>query len=265
MTQKMIYQVYVGQPSALYDICIASMDSYCAKHGIDHIVQREPILKICPNMSRTERSHQAVARLGYLPRFEKENAFSYINQYDQIAIVDSDIFVRANAPDIFDHLPKEYAFGAVAERDLPCTKKHRSKITKYSKSAFGNLTDVDWRWNDLGAEFYNMGMMVLNCEKFKGFLQGQTPAEFLRREEFQDFIDGVGYFRWSTDQMLLNWWVKKSRMSVKNMNWRWNALYKGIEDSQLPQAHFVHFFLKDLLPERGENVERLMKDIGEEC
>ena len=110
-----------------------------------------------------------------------------------------------------------------------------------------------------------MGMMVLNCEKFKDFLQGQTPAEFLRREEFQDFIDGVGYFRWSTDQMLLNWWVKKSGMAVQNMDWRWNALYKGIDDLQLPQAHFVHFFLKDLLPERGENVERLMKDIGEEC
>ena len=160
--RRMIYQVYVGQPSALYDVCVTSMASYCAKHSIEHVVQREPVLRICPDMSRTERSHQAVARLGYLPIFEKENAFSYIDQYDQIAIVDSDIFVRANAPDIFDQLPMQYAFGAVAERDLPCTKKHRSKITKYSKSAFGNLTDVYCRWNDLVAEFYNMGMMVLN-------------------------------------------------------------------------------------------------------
>lgn len=261
--KRMIYQVAVGSQSKLYQHCINSVRNYCNKYGIDHVVQTKPILKIRPDLERTGRSKEAVERLGYLPIFEKENAFSHLYKYDQVAIVDSDIYIRNNAPNIFEDLTSEYAFGAVAERELPCAKKYKSKIRKYSKAAFEPCTDVDWKWNELGAEFYNMGMMVINCQKFLPYLKDQTPKEFLSRSEFKDFVDGVGYRKWSTDQMLLNWWVKKENIPTLNMNWKWNGLYKGIDDNRLPEAYFIHFFLKDLLPARGENVSELMKSIGE--
>ncbi len=259
---RMIYQVAVGKQSNLYEHCIKSVANYCKKYNIKHIVQTEPILKIRPDLNRTGRSKEAVERLGYLPIYEKENAFDYLDQFEQIAIVDSDIYIRDNAPNIFDQLTDQYAFGAVAERELPCAKKYKSKIKKYSKSAFEHLTDVDWKWNELGAEFYNMGLMVINTNGFLPYLKGQTPKQFLDREEFKDFVDGVGYKKWSTDQMLLNWWVKKESIPTLNMDWRWNGLYKGIDDKRLPEAYFVHFFLKDLLPERGENISALMEAIG---
>ncbi len=261
--KRMIYQVAVGTPSKLYTHCIQSVEKYCAAYNITHIVQTEPLLKIRPDMDRTGRSKEAVERLGYLPIYEKENAFQYIKDYDQIAIIDSDIFIKHNAPNIFKDLTGEYAFGAVVERELPCSKKYKSKIKKYSKAAFEPCTDVDWKWNNTGAEFYNMGMMVINCEKFKPYLKNQTPKEFLERPEFKDFVDGVGYRKWSTDQMLLNWWIKKENIPSLNMDWRWNGLYKGIDDNYLSEAYFIHFFLKDLLPQRGENILTLMKEIGE--
>ena len=130
------------------------------------------------------------------------------------------------------------------------------------KQDFEQLTDVDWKWNELGAEFYNMGLMVINSKGFLPYLKGQTPKQFLDREEFKDFVDGVGYKKWSTDQMLLNWWIKKESVPTLNMDWRWNALYKGIDDKHLPEAYFIHFFLKDLLPQRGENISTLMESIG---
>ncbi|MBJ33227.1 MAG: hypothetical protein CMC89_00710 [Flavobacteriaceae bacterium] len=259
---RMIYQVAVGKQSNLYEHCIKSVANYCKKYNIKHIVQTEPILKIRPDLDRTGRSKEAVERLGYLPIYEKENAFDYLDQFEQIAIVDSDIYIRDNAPNIFEQLTDQYAFGAVAERELPCAKKYKSKIKKYSKSAFEHLTDVDWKWNELGAEFYNMGLMVINTNGFLPYLKGQTPKQFLDREEFKDFVDGVGYKKWSTDQMLLNWWVKKESIPTLNMDWRWNGLYKGIDDKRLPEAYFVHFFLKDLLPDRGENIQALMEAIG---
>lgn len=259
---RMIYQVAVGKQSNLYEHCIKSVGNYCKKYDIKHIVQTEPILKIRPDIKRTGRSKEAVERLGYLPIYEKENAFYYLEQFTQIAIVDSDIYIRKDAPNIFEQLTEEYAFGAVAERELPCAKKYKSKIRKYSKSAFEPLTDVDWKWNELGAEFYNMGLMVINSKGFLPYLKGQTPKQFLDREEFKDFVDGVGYKKWSTDQMLLNWWVKKESIPTLNMDWRWNGLYKGIDDKRLPEAYFVHFFLKDLLPQRGENISALMEAIG---
>ena len=259
---RMIYQVAVGKQSNLYEHCIKSVANYCKKYNLKHIVQTEPILKVRPDLNRTGRSKEAVERLGYLPIFEKENAFYYLDQYRQIAIVDSDIYIRDNAPNIFEQLTEQYAFGAVAERELPCAKKYKSKIRKYSKSAFEPLTDVNWKWNELGAEFYNMGLMVINTNGFLPYLKGQTPKQFLDRQEFKDFVDGVGYKKWSTDQMLLNWWVKKESIPTLNMDWRWNGLYKGIDDKRLPEAYFVHFFLKDLLPQRGENISALMEAIG---
>ena len=259
--KRMIYQVAVGKQSNLYQHCIQSVKDYCKKYDITHIVQNEPILKIRPDLERTGRSKEAVERLGYLPIYEKENAFTHLKNYDQVGIVDSDIYIRTTAPNIFDTLTNEFAFGAVAERELPCAKKYKNKIRKYSKAAFEQLTDVDWKWNALGAEFYNMGLMIMNTEKFMPFLKNQTPKEFISRPEFKDFVDGVGYKKWSTDQMLLNWWVKKESIPTKNLDWRFNALYKGIDDTRLPEAYFIHFFLKDLLPNKGENVSALMEAI----
>ena len=176
--KRLIYQVYVGQPSNLYDACIKSVSDYCKKHNIDHIVQKNSILRIQPDLSRTGRSKEAVSRLGYLPIFEKENAFAYVDKYEQIAIVDSDIYIKPTAPNIFESFEFSYDFGAVAERELPCNKKYKSKIRKYSHNAFGNLKDVDWRWNELGAEFYNMGLIdrFEDEEVKENFADGKNPG-----------------------------------------------------------------------------------------
>lgn len=260
--KRLIYQVYVGNKSKLYDTCINSVKKYCEKYNIDHILQEEPILKIVPDLSRTGRSKEAVERLGYLPIYEKENAFSYIDQYDQIAIIDSDIYIKDNSPNIFLDLQSNFAFGAVVERDMPCTQKYRLKITKYSAGAFSNLKSVDWKWNKSGAEFFNMGMIVFNSKQLKPYLKNQTPKEFLTRSEFKDFVDGIGYYKWSTDQIMLNYWLKNDNIPTAKMKWQWNALYKGIEDEKLKDAYFIHFFLKDKLPNRGENIEQLLDTIN---
>ena len=258
--KRLIFQVSVGKPSKLYETCIQSVADYCKKYSIDHIVLTEPKLKIRPDVKRTGRSKEAVEKLGYLPIYEKENAFEYFNTYDQIAIVDSDIYIKPSAPNIFLELSEEYDFGGVLERDLPLNKKYQSKIRKYSQNAFTNLKDVEWNWNSLGAEFYNMGLMVMN-RSFARFLNGQTPREFITRPEFRDFVDGVGFYKWSTDQMLLNWFVKKQNMKCKNMDWRWNSLYTAVQDEKQKESWFVHFFLRDHLPQQGENIKQVLKNI----
>ena len=219
--KKLIFQVSVGKPSVA---------RYCKKYGITHKVLYEPKLKIVPDPNRNGRSKEAVARLGYMPIYEKENAFEYFDEYDQVAIVDSDIYIKPSAPDIFLDLPAEYEFGGVLEREMPLNKKYQNKIRKYSQSAFTNLKDVDWKWNTLGAEFYN-------------------------------FVDGMGFYKWSTDQMLLNWFVKKENVKCKNMNWKWNALYTAVDKNRMNESHFIHFFLRDKLPAKGENIEELLKKL----
>lgn len=263
--RRLIFQVNIEirGPSNLYNLCIDSAKTYCKKHNIDHFVLTKPQLKISPDMNRTDRNKNGLLKEagGYLVIFEKENAFDFFNSYDQIAIIDSDVYIRESAPNIFDELPLEYDFGGVLERDLPLTASHRGKIRGYSRDMFTNIKDVDWQWNDDGAAFMNMGVMVMN-QSLNKYLNGQTPEQFIRRKEFKDFVDGIGLLRFSTDQVLLNYWLKKEKARVKYMDWRWNALYRGAEDSYIPQAHFIHFFLKNHLPGKGENIKDIKNILG---
>lgn len=257
--KRLIYQVYVGKPSRLYDHCVKSVSDYCDLHKIDHIIQRKPILKIKPDIFSTNRSKESYEKHGgFLPIYEKENAFSYFSKYDQIAIIDADIWIRPNSPNIFSTLYNNTDFAGVVEREMPITQQYAEKIRNYSHMQYSMIHSnrSDFKPNNYGFEFYNMGMMLMN-KSINKYLKGQTPEQFIRRAEFKDFIDGQGAWKWSTDQTLLNYWVRKENMRQQHLDWKWNGLYTAINN--IKDAHFVHFFLKDLLPERGENVEKLME------
>ena len=257
---QLIYQVYVGKRSRLYDWCTKSVKEYAERIGADYICQTQPLLRIKPDIFTTNRSVESYEKHGgFLPIYEKENAFAHFDKYDQIAIIDADIYIRDTAPDIFFELEAEYDFGAVVEASMPMTPEYRAKILNYSAMQYNSLK-IDWEYNDqTGFPFMNMGLMVLNKNNFAKYLNGQTPYDFIMRQEFKMFIDGLGPWKWSTDQTLLNYWVRKEQMNIKKMDWKWNALYSAC--TRIKEAHFVHFFLKDKLPNRGENIEQLRKDI----
>ena len=258
--KRLIYQVYLGKRSKLYDHCTASVKEYCKRHGIDYEIQRTPILMIKPDVFVTNRSKESYEKHGgFLPIFEKENAFTYLKTYDQVAIIDADVWIRPDAPNIFDEVTDEYDFGGVVEREMPITAQYRNKIVNYSRMQYSTIRNVDWKWNDRdGAEFFNMGVMVLN-KKIEKYLNGETPLQFLNRPRFKPFVDGVGAWKWSTDQTLLNTWVKEEKMKVKHLDHLWNGLYGA--NTKIKECYFVHFFLKDKLPNSGENVEELMNHV----
>lgn len=263
--KKLIYQVCVGKKSALYKHCTASVEAYAKSVGADYICQTAPILMIKPDPFTTNRSKEATARLGYLPIFEKENALEYLGEYEQVAIIDADVWIRTTAGNIFNKVPTDqYDFGGVLERDMPLTPQYNRKVAQYSRMQYGMLPLsklFDWKCpTGLGADFYNMGIMVCNIG-MKPYMNGMSAKDFITQPEFKPFVDGVGNWKWSTDQTLLNYWVKKTGMRTKNLSYHFNALYKAIPDDRMKQSHFVHFFLKDKLPDRGENVEELMKSV----
>lgn len=258
--KRLIYQVYVGKKSKLYNHCTASVKEYAAKIGADYVCQKTPILYIRPDPFTTNRSKDAVERLGYLPIYEKENAFNYLKTYDQVAIIDSDVWVRPTSDNVFDDVDPSVDFAGVVERDMPIAAWYSQKISNYSKMQYGNIRNVDWKWNERGGEFFNMGVMLMNKSLLK-YLNGETPAQFLKRPRFKPFIDGQGPWKWSTDQTLLNTWIKEERMNLQRMDYKWNALYSAVDNDSIRKASFVHFFLKDKLPNRGENVEELMQNV----
>jgi len=256
--KRLIYQVYVGKRSKLYDHCTQSVKDYCKRHNIDYEVQRSPILMIKPDVFSTNRSKESYEKHGgYLPIYEKENAFTYLRSYDQVAIIDADVWIRPDAPNIFDELSEGYDFGAVCEREMPINNQYMAKIANYSRMQYSTIKSVDWKWNNkTGGQFFNMGIMVMN-KSIEKYLKGETPAQFIRRPEFKPFVDGMGAWKWSTDQTLLNTWIREEKMAIKHLDWKWNGLFTA--NTRIKECHFVHFFLKDKLPNRGENVEELRK------
>ena len=260
--KHLIYQVAVGDRSDLYEHCIASVGDYAERIDADHIVQRSPILRIVPDPTRSGRSGPAVERLGYLPIFEKEACFGYLHSYDKIAVIDADVFVRKR---VHDSIFNEYStpWAAVRENDLPMLPWYREKLINYGRMQYGKIwSSVDDVTNGI-FNFFNMGVMCFTCARIEPYLRGLSPAEFVRQDRFKDFVDGRGHWKWSTDQTMLNHWLKEDGITTKRLDWKWNCLYKTVDRSYLDKANFVHFFLKDKLPNRGENVQQLMKDIGE--
>ena len=259
--KRLIYQVYTGKRSALYDNCTQSVKEYADRIGAHYLIQREPILCIAPDIFTTNRSRESYEKYGgFLPIYEKENAFAYLDSYDQIAIIDADIFIRPDCDEcVFSASGTDCDFAGVIERTMAITPEYQAKIHNYSRMQYAhNSISELFDWNDLGADFYNMGMMVINNSISK-YLRGQTPEQFIRRPEFKAFVDGMGPWKWSTDQTLLNYWVKKERMLVNNLDWKWNGLFTA--NTNIKECNFVHFFLKDKLPNRGENVQDLMNMI----
>lgn len=262
---RLIYQVSLGRQgdSKLYQKCIDSVCEYSKRHGIKQHVQRNGILKIKPDPFTSNRSTDSwMKHGGFLPIYEKENAFNLLDEFDQIAIIDADIYIRPDAPNIFDAIDPDAAFGCVFEREMPITPQYQQKILNYSRMQYGQLhsNKTDFNPTNLGFEFANMGMIVLNCQNFKPYLNDDTAKEFITRMEFKDFVDGIGAWKWSTDQTLLNYFLKKYDVPVHHMDWKWNGLYGA--NTKIEECHFVHFFLKDLLPEQGENVDQLMENIS---
>lgn len=253
--KNLIFQVAVGEVPAFYGPCMTSVAEYAERIGADYKVIAEPVLRIVPKAS--QRSDNAL-RLGYLPIFEKEAAFAYLGEYDAVAIIDADIFIAPYAPSVFDAAAGA-DFAAVVERDLPLLPQFERKMIDYSKAQYSTLTDVDWKWGRLGAEFYNMGMTVWT-KRMLPYLNGQTPREFIERPEFERFVNGEGKWKWSTDQTLLNWWVKKSSMRRENLEWRWNVLYSYVKPESLAlRPYFIHFNLAANFERGGEEIPELVK------
>ena len=78
--KKLIYQVYTGKSSRLYDWCTDSVEAYAKRIGADYIQLNVPVLKIKPDPFVTNRSKESYEKYGgFLPIYEKENAFKYFD------------------------------------------------------------------------------------------------------------------------------------------------------------------------------------------
>ena len=288
MTKTLIYQVYVGEQNKLYDWCTDSVRKYAADViGATYYCERNSILKIRPDMSRTERSKEAIERLGYLPIFEKWGCLRFIKDYDYIYLIDADIYMKNFLPQakdlsifLSDNLKEKTPIDICAFREYDTryssylqTETHARKVKQYTKMQYENLgmtSDPNW-------QFYQCGFLILNCKRIYETILRDLNLDYANNltishiqnwiylKEFKNFVDGIGNYKWSTDQTLINYWIYTRQLKVYCLSWIWNCLFGTMtNDKAYKEACGVHFFLKDKLPDRGNNIEALAKKIGVE-
>ena len=67
MAKRLIYQVYTGKRSKLYDHCTASVKAYAEdinskespRNKVDYVIQTQPIMRIKPDVFATNRSKES--------------------------------------------------------------------------------------------------------------------------------------------------------------------------------------------------------------
>lgn len=246
--RRLIFQVAVGEVPEFYGECMRSVNRYAHRVSADYIMAGEPKLRIVPKNS--QRSENAL-RLGYLPIFEKEQGFGYLSTYDQVCIMDADVYACDHAPDIFA-AAGDADFAGVLERDLPLLPQYERKVKNYARDQYG----------DERTPFYNMGVTVWNGA-VERFLEGQMPREFIERPEFEKFVNGEGKYRWSTDQTLLNTWVKQTGMRTCNLDWRWNCIYGYTTAAALQKRpYLLHFNLASKMPRGGAEIPEIIRGLA---
>ena len=167
---------------------------------------------------------------------------------------------KSTAPDIFAESDGS-TVSSVYECDLPINDAYANKIAAYSRMI--QMFKLEWEFKPrTGYSFFNSGVMLYNSTKMKSELEGMSPKQFLSQPMLEEFINGIGPLKWQSDQITLNYWFAKNKINVQRLDWKWNALYSAISNNDMLKAHFVHFFLKDKLPNQGENIEELMKHVS---
>ena len=257
--KRLIFQVYVSHRSKLYDVCTASVKEYAASIGVDYYCQTAPILKVKPDLFQSNRSRSSWEKYGgYIPIFEKENFIDHFKDYDQICIVDGDIWIRPDSPNVFEQFDSNYDMAAVYETETPTDSAYTQRVKNYANEQLAPMPQFNWEGN----QFFNSGMLIYD-NNIKPKIKQKTAREFIDRLDFQDFINGKGPWKWQGDQIMLNYFTKKEKVNVQHLDYKWNCLYNpnfgGIDRKLAREAYFIHFFQAVKLGKYADDVKGLIK------
>ena len=264
----LIYQVSIlGRNNTKYEHCLNSVKKYCKKYNIDHIIQTSPILKIVPQNKnatrfRTQPNHikLPIHTYGYLVAYEKGNAFSYFDEYDKICIIDADISIHEDSPNIFNEIQDEEFAGCVP-RYSPLKLDHIKKSIIHSREQYSMfINDIFSEWDHLGVQYYNTGVMLFTKE-IRKYFYGKDIKQFFYSKENEIFINGNGNLNKESDQTLWNYWLKKNNVKQKILDWKWNVVHGSVKEKYLSEAYFVHFTELDYMPRKGNEIPYIMKNI----
>jgi lipopolysaccharide biosynthesis glycosyltransferase len=176
---------------------------------------------------------------GAAPYFQKFRIADFLDIYERILFMDSDIVITDHCPDVFALVATD-AFGAWFPNPM-IPGRFADQIAR----AQAELGDIAWTQN-----YFNSGVMVVSRAHRPIFESAKSYIEFARPQN---------YF----DQTLLNYLVQRNRCPTIDLGFRWNHTAVAEKQDRF-QSHFIHYAGGGRVPglRRADHIRRDLRTLG---
>lgn len=201
-----IFTVNIGDDSDYFPAML-SAQFYAKKYNISYFACEEPVIRFL------------------YPPFEKHQGFRLFNMgYDRILLLDRDILITPNAPNIFECYPDMDTLYALDE-NFSNEMMNRDPIVN------GIMEEIDWPKNERGTyKYFNSGVVIIS-KNFKDFIKGARD------------LPETPQMRKFPEQTSMNYMVFKKGIKFESLSCHWNRMDFGNPDPQNKRydAYFIHY------------------------
>lgn len=205
--KNLIFIVSIGRDNYL-QYCLPSVELYCKKYNIDFKIINTPKY----NLPVTNEYNYNT--------FEKNQIYDFIDGYDRILRLDSDIIITPHCPNYFTTDPN-YIY--VSNEDVGSRKQQRINEIKLIQQSLGKIKN----WKN---GYFNSGVILFSKQHKEIFnIKGL------------DLTKNLGSFK---EQNVLNWKVHNLNFPIKDlgMNFNHTRIYEESWcNSDRKKANIIHY------------------------
>jgi len=156
--------------------------------------------------------------------FEKFQCVDYLQKYERILLLDADVLLNPNCPNVFDKVPKD-TIGCVME-DKGTRRINRLKQIEYIKTTMCDPRIKEWKQG-----YMNSGVLVLSkCHRKHLFLN----PEVLR-------LCKGGFI----DQNVMNYLCRASGFPILDLGYKYNHMHMFSEEwnqhAERRDSYIIHY------------------------
>ena len=164
--------------------------------------------------------------------------YDLFEEYDRILQVDSDMFISADCPNVFDEVPYD-SIGTVYE-DKGSRRPHRHHCIYQIQSSFG---DVGWREGYINTGF---------------FVASKIHKDIFKKID-ERYYDGFGY-----DDAHIGFLIHKNNFKVHELHFKWNHMTMFSEpwagSPNRFDSHVIHYAGAGIFDNCSTRLEQMQKD-----
>lgn len=204
------------KPSPLYnklaEVTHPLMRNYAQKIGAD--------FQIVDNFDPSRHEHLMYCKLDFV---------DFLQTYDRVLYVDSDVIIRSNAPNIFEDVPYEYL--GMFDEARPCMNgcfpRYVKVYNEYARSRGAEEFNIDL-WD---GRYFNAGVMVFSKHHVNCPIFHQPVVELTQEDLFRE-------------QSYFNLMIQKYGVEMHDLTLKWNGMGSGlcqnIKEEDRLKSHFIH-------------------------